>query len=633
MSEASVESEGIIQVMPETLANKIAAGEVVQRPASVLKELLENALDAGAEQIDVHLKEAGSELVQVVDDGCGMTTRDAEACFRRHATSKIQSVDDLNRIQTLGFRGEALASIAAVSRVTLKTKRTDDAAGIQAQVDGGEVVDKKPCAMPAGTSIAVRSLFYNVPARRNFLKSPATELKHLLETFQFIALSNPDVGFSLAHKGQTLYRLQKADTDGRLEALTQRIDQLFDDEYAGRLVSVRDSTSYVEAAGVVGNPESARRSRGEQFLFVNGRHVRSRYLSHAVKTAYGDMLPDGTFPFFALFLDIDPRHVDINVHPTKAEVKFDDESGVYAFLRSAVKRGLGRAHLTPQLDDEQEGEGRKDPAPSSSGSGRPRSFSALSTPDASGEASSSSGAPASRPQAASPKPQRDTSTASPGTVSRKLYEGMSSDRSADQPGQRDRKEQALDGGRLLWQVADRYIVTDMEAGLMLVDQQAAHARILYEQAQHHLAEEAGPSQQLLFPVTVDLNPGRHALLEELLPELRQLGFEVELLSGRSAVVRAIPVDVRGEEAPEELLEELLEQYQSDANRPEVRHRERLARSVAQRGAVRPGTPLEVEAMEALLDRLMRCEMPYAGPTGKPTMIKIPVEEIDKRFSQ
>ncbi|PSQ92408.1 MAG: DNA mismatch repair protein MutL, partial [Bacteroidetes bacterium QH_2_63_10] len=328
--------------MSDRLANQIAAGEVVQRPASVAKELLENALDAGASSVEVLLKDAGSTLVQVVDDGCGMSPEDAERCFERHATSKVRSVDDLERIRTLGFRGEALASIAAVAQVTLKTKR----------VEGGEQVEKRPCAIPNGTSVAVRNLFYNVPARRNFLKTPATELKHLTQTVQSLALANPEVAFRLEHDEHEHYDLPAAPDEDWPAATRARILGLFGDEHDDELVGVEDSSSDLTVRGFVGAPSFHRKTRGEQFLFVNGRHVTDRYLSHAVKKAYGELVPDGAFPFFALFLTMDPRRVDVNVHPQKEEVKFDDQSGIYAFLRSAVREALGRVHVSPQLDEE-----------------------------------------------------------------------------------------------------------------------------------------------------------------------------------------------------------------------------------------------------------------------------------------
>jgi DNA mismatch repair protein MutL len=627
----SADADGIISVMPETLANKIAAGEVVQRPASVLKELVENALDAGARSVNVQLKEAGSDLVQVTDDGSGMSTEDARRCFQRHATSKVESVDDLSTIRTLGFRGEALASIAAVARVECKTKRAGDDAGTLIRVEGGEVTEERPCAAPNGTTMSVRNLFYNVPARRNFLKTRATELKHLTETFQRLALSHPEVAFSLESDGREMHHLPAARSDGEdgddQKALTKRIGDLFDEDYPDRLVAVDDSASYVSMRGVVGEPEFTRKGRSEQFLFVNDRYVKSRYLSHAVKAAYGDMLPDGAFPFFALFLDLDPRRVNVNVHPTKAEIKFEDKSGVYGFVKSAVKNALGRAHLTPRFD---ESDDASDGA--SGGSERPRSF----TPRTSGSGgserpappapSSRSGSESSSPARPEPPSRRESSSSSwmpAGDLTDRLYrkEDASEETSSDN-----------EAGTFFRQIRDRFILTDTSAGIMLVDPQAAHRRILYEQALDQLAQEAGSSQQLLFPVNVDLSPADRELLDELLPELRALGFELEPMSGRSVAVRGLPADVRVPEGEErDLLEDVLHQFQEETAAPSVSERESLAKSVARRGALPSGASLEPEAMQALVRQLFECEMPYADPEGRATTHKVSVEEIEKWF--
>ncbi len=345
-ADATEAADGLVRVMPDVLANKIAAGEVVQRPSSVAKELLENAIDAGARRVDLVVRKAGSALVQVVDDGGGMGPQDAAACFGRHATSKLRRFEDLERLATLGFRGEALASIAAVARVELRTKRRQDAAGTCVRFEGGRLVEQVPCAAEDGTSLAVRDLFYNVPARRAFLKTPATEFRHLVETFQSVALSEPAVGFTLVHDDTEVYRLPAPPPGAAFDAaLAARVAALFGERDPDALVPVGEATSYLSIRGFAGRPEDARRGRADGFFFVNGRVVKSRALEHAVVQAYGALLPEGRRPFFALFLDVDPRHVDVNVHPTKTEVKFDDDPGVYAFVRAVVKRGLGTADL------------------------------------------------------------------------------------------------------------------------------------------------------------------------------------------------------------------------------------------------------------------------------------------------
>ena len=647
-------TDGIIHVMPDRLANQIAAGEVVQRPASVAKELLENAIDAGASSIELLLKDAGSTLVQVIDDGCGMSPEDAERCFERHATSKIQSVDDLERIRTLGFRGEALASIAAVAQVELKTKRVEDDAGTLVRVKGGEVTEQRPCAVPPGTSVAVRNLFFNVPARRNFLKTPATELKHLTTTAQFLALANPRIAFRVEHDGHEHYDLTAAQGDGPHEALRERIVGLFGDDRADELVAVEDASSDLTVRGVVGTPSFHRKTRGEQFLFVNERYVKDRYLSHAVKKAYGDLLPDGAFPFFALFLRMDPRRVDVNVHPQKSEVKFDDQSGIYGFLRSAVRAALGRVHATPQVERAPDGDASPaDPAPdeadeeTAEGEGgasgtwarpSPSSFQPRSRREggsgADPDGRSDSRAP--RPDAPNRSDSRSTGrggpSSAPGRRADDLYRPppASAGDADDEPApDADAGEEGSDR-RPVWGLHDTYIVTPTDTGLMLVDQRAAHVRVLYEQNQTRLRREQGASQQLLFPHTVDLSPADADLLDDLLPDLRALGFEIEKMSGRTVAVRGVPTDVPdGDEGA--ILEEMLEQYKSEQDTVEDERRDRLARTLAQQSAVRRGQPLSEDERRALLRDLFDCEMPYADPTGTPTLAKWSLEEIEQRF--
>jgi len=608
MTPEAEATDSLIRIMPESLANKIAAGEVVQRPASVVKELVENALDAGARHITVILKDAGKTLVQVVDDGCGMSPTDARLCFQRHATSKIRTIEDLERIHTLGFRGEALASIAAVARVELKTKRAQDAAGYRVQIEGGHLIAAEPCATANGTSVAVRNLFYNVPARRNFLKTPATEFKHIVETFQVLALSHPEVGFTLIHDDVEIYRLVPESDPSPAERLRRRIGTLFGPEYALQTIPVEETTSYLSVRGFLGRPELHRKSRGEQFFFVNRRYVRHRYLEHAVTSSYEHLIPEGAHPFFVLFLELDPKHVDVNVHPTKAEVKFDDERGIYGVLRAIVRRALGMADLVPQLE----------------------SAAAVTVP--------------SDVTPATPAPRTEVSAGAtplrmpPGEVSRRLY-AVEPEAVASIPQQTvlpssvrpESDEETPEHDTLIWQVHDRYILTQIRSGLLLIDQNAAHERILYERALRNLESGFGLSQQLLFPQTLEFSPADFALIEELMPELRALGFDLELFSGRTVVVRGVPDDIRpGDERT--MLEDLLAQYK--ANMPlQLPSRENLARSVARRNAIRPGTRLTEKQMRTLIDQLFLCETPYVSPTGRPTMIRLTLEELERRFGR
>jgi DNA mismatch repair protein MutL len=654
VADESTATEGLIEVMSDRLANQIAAGEVVQRPASVAKELLENALDAGASSVEVLLKDAGSTLVQVVDDGCGMSPEDAERCFKRHATSKVRSVDDLERIRTLGFRGEALASIAAVAQVTLKTKRVEDDAGTLVRVEGGEQVEKRPCAIPNGSSVAVRNLFYNVPARRNFLKTPATELKHLTQTVQSLALANPEVAFRLEHDEHEHYDLPAAPDEDWPAATRARILGLFGDGHDDELVGVEDSSSDLTVRGFVGAPSFHRKTRGEQFLFVNGRHVTDRYLSHAVKKAYGELVPDGAFPFFALFLTMDPRRVDVNVHPQKEEVKFDDQSGIYAFLRSAVREALGRVHVSPQLDEEggdsegadQDGSSTESAGSSSGRDGAshrsaPTSFQPRRSADdsSSGRRSSSRSSPSG-----SSGQQRSSSSAPPGDQSDALYRPP--DRDTDDPSPDDvpdedrespeaQPEPEATAGRdrrPVWGLHGTYIVTPTDTGMMIVDQRAAHLRVLYERARAHLQRQRGESQRLLFPHTIDLSPAEVDLLEELREDLEALGFELERLSGRTVSVRGVPADVPdGDE--DAILEAILEQYTSGQATVDDERRKHLAKTMAQRSAVERGHPLSDDERRALLNDLFDCEMPYADPSGTPTIVKLSLEELADRFGR
>lgn len=613
MPDTKRAAAGIIHVMPEVLANKIAAGEVVQRPASVAKELIENSIDAGARNVDLIVRNAGSDLIQVVDDGSGMSESDAIACFRRHATSKLRAIEDLDRIATLGFRGEALASISAVAHVELKTKQRGEEPGTLVRVHGGAVVSHEPCATVEGTSIAVRNLFYNVPARRNFLKSASTELRHLVEMFVILALANPRVGFRFIQDDEVIHHAPLLrNLDDRV-AQKRRIGDLLGSEHAERSYRIEESTSYLSLHGFIGHADFNRRSRGDQYLFVNGRHVKSRYLEHAVSGAYEGLLPDGAFPFFVLFLDLDPRHVDVNVHPTKAEVKFDDERGVYAFMRSVVKRGLGKAHLTPDL--------------------APVSDSAFSTPQ---------GFVAGQFTTSKPMREGDGSRTpfprmSAGDLSEQFYAPIggegSNERSPalsfhpvsdDEDGPADK--------HLLWQLHERYILTPIRSGLMILDQNAAHERILYERAIESMTDGLGLAQQLLFPHTMEFNASDFEVLKSLVPDLRALGFDIEFFSGKSVVIRGVPAEIgAGDERT--VLREIVDQYKEFRERLQIKGRENLAKSLARRSAIRAGTRLSPKEMRALIDQLFDCEMPYACPVGRPTLIKIPIEELDKRFGR
>ena len=660
--------DDLVQALPDTLASKIAAGEVVQRPASALKEMMENALDAGAAQVDVVLKRAGSDLIQVTDDGCGMGPRDAVAAFGRHATSKLRAFEDLERLRTLGFRGEALASVASVARVELKTKRRQDATATCVRVDGGELVSAAPCAAPDGTCLSVRTLFFNVPARRAFLKSAATEFKHLVETFQALALSHPGVGFSLVHDDTEVYRLLPA---GGADALARRLGDVLGTDLDGRLVRVAEATTYLSVRGVVGRPGTARRARGDQYLFVNNRFVKSRPLDHAVQTAFGALLPDGHHALSALFLDVDPRHVDVNVHPTKTEVLFDDDRGVYSFVRAVVKKGLAESGLGVTFGDvlpvaggpgaPAEGDGAERPAALPEAVRMP-ALPSSANPER--DSAAHPGGDAARQPPGEPGPERDAArypdarrdapdaawpawtpgvVAAPALSGTLLGDGFPTDPFPASRGQvssravpaRHAPETPLgeiDAGleRTLWQLHGRYLLSPVRSGLLVVDQQAAHERILYERALASMDSGMAPRQQLLFPFTVELSAADRALFDEIRPDLAALGFDVDAGKGTAVLVRGLPADVTlGDERA--VLDDLLAQFKRNSALLHLDARDNLARSLARRSAIRPGHTLRPVEARALVDQLFACKDPFTDPNGRPTLIRIPEEDIERRF--
>ncbi len=605
--EISEAATSIIRVMPDVLANKIAAGEVVGRPASVVKELVENALDAGATQVQVILADSGRSLIQVVDDGCGMSPADAERCFGRHATSKIRSFEDLDRIQTLGFRGEALASIGSVARVELRTRRAPAEAGTMVRLEGGLVQSVEPCAQPIGTSLAVRQLFYNVPARRAFLKSDATELSHSVETVQFLALAHPDVTFSLHAEGKELLHLP-ARPEGGADGLAGRVEDLFGHQRDG-LLWVEERTSYLSITGWVAQPEIRKKSRGEQFLLVNRRPIRSRYLEHAIYSSYRGLIPEGSFPFFVVNLEVDTRHVDVNVHPTKAEVKFDDERGIYSMLKAvagrALSEGAGVLRYGDGVDLLAGGQGDGGfPSGTDESQGSPNPF---------GDASHGYTAPSR-----------------PGSLEHDLYAPAVRDTGGLEMSGSDVVPTETEPDKMVWQVLGSYIVAPIRSGLLVVDQHAAHERVIFERAQKALDDGFGLSQQLLFPTVIEFNAADFALLEGLLPDLRAIGFDVAAMSGRSIMVRGLPADIStGDEKG--VLAEVLDQYKVFAQRLQLRPRALLARALARRSAVPRESRLDPREMRGLIDQLFQCQEPYTSPSGQPTLIRITGEEFARRF--
>jgi DNA mismatch repair protein MutL len=598
----------IIRLLPDHVANQIAAGEVVQRPASVVKELLENSVDAGATRITLVLKDAGRTLVQVTDDGRGMSPSDARTCFERHATSKIASADDLEHVRTKGFRGEALASIAAIAQVELKTRQTEDELGTRILIEGSRVRTQEAVACPAGTSLQVRSLFFNVPARRQFLKSDPVELKHVIDEFQRVALAHPDISFRMLHNEQELFHLEPGNE-------RQRIVHIMGRKYDERLVPVEEATEIVRIEGFITKPEFAKRSRGEQFFFVNRRFIRSAYLEHAVRKAYDELVARDNYPGWFLFLELDPALIDINIHPTKTEIKFRDDRTVYAIVHAAVRRALGRHNITPTLDFEPE------PALLAT---------AVSTGPVRGEPPVSSGW--WRPQ----ELPHQTSTAG----WQQLFD-LGDDRVVQHdealPGKVPDDPDAVPGSerngqRPVFQLMGRYLLAQLKSGFVVVDQHRALERIQYERAMAALEKGAGVSQALLFPVTLELSAPDHALLLGILPELHALGFQVEPLSGRSVAVNGMPAE-SGSDDPAGLLGQLLEQVHNERGSLRSERHATLARGMARGALNQPPKTLKLAEMHDLIDRLFACEMPYFTPGGKPVVITYGIKELDERFEK
>ncbi|MEX0647989.1 MAG: DNA mismatch repair endonuclease MutL [Balneolaceae bacterium] len=600
MNQTSEKGYSIIRTLPPELSNKIAAGEVIQRPASVAKELLDNSIDAGADQIKLIVQQAGRTLIQVVDNGCGMSEEDARLCFEAHATSKIQTIDDLYRIRTMGFRGEAMASIASVSQVEMKTKRVEDDAGTLLDIRGGEEKRFEPTATEDGTSIAVRNLFYNVPARRQFLKTDATELRHIIRAFQNAALANTGIEFEMHADGDPVHQLPK-------QTLEQRVSSVFGKQYRASLIPFEEQTSYVKIHGVLADPKLSRKSRGEQFLFVNGRPFQHRSLSYVILSLFDAWTKQNEYPFFAIFLEIDPAQVDVNVHPAKTEVKFDDERSISQLTRSVVKKAINQYFAVPEVD----------------GSGHIENDFNLSFDQISPHSSSrqrTENIPVEMPSRINfrnPSIDGDESA-------ERLYAGV--DQQDD--GELTRKKSTEEKG--FWQLHNRYILTQTRTGLCIIDQHAAHKRIIFEKALSATEESLPGTQQLLFAQTVELAASEFSLLKELLPIIQRMGFSIQLLSGNTAIINGVPADIDiGDER--QVLREMLQQYRELNKKPSLDARNKVAIAFASRTAIPAGKRLNGKEMEMMIDQLFACDEPYHDPLQKPTLVYMPMDEIKNRF--
>jgi DNA mismatch repair protein MutL len=606
----------IIQLLPDNIANQIAAGEVIQRPASAVKELLENAVDAGATEIKLLVTDAGKALVQVIDNGKGMSETDARMAFERHATSKIKSIDDLFHIRTMGFRGEALASIAAVAQVEIKTKRAEDETATFIEIENSVVIRQEPAAAVQGTSVAMKNLFFNVPARRNFLKSNAVEMRHIVDEFIRVAMAFPDVFFSLSSNGQEVYHLEKG-------SLKQRIVQICGSNYAAKLVTVQEQTDYMNVSGFVGKPETAKKTRGDQYFFVNNRFIKSAYLNHAVMGAFEEMIGKDSFPMYALFIDLDPAQIDINVHPTKQEIKFEDEKIVYAFVQSAVKHALAQFSITPTLDFELDASIQR--------------LDAVSKPFTDDKKSTA---------AASPLYQTFTQKNQAHFIEQKselkhwkdFYEGGEKEpgfKSLTAEYNIEQQTAAIvqpPQYKAALQLHNSFIVVPHDKGYLLVQQQNAHERVLYERFTAALDGKAIATQRSLFPATIELSAPDAALLGELLPELLQLGYLLEPFGNNTFVVQGTPADVE-QGSEKNAIEKMLDQYKHFSTDLKFSKREKILRTMAWQQSVKTGKALTQTEMQQLVDDLFACSTPNTTANGKPTYLEFKKEELDKLFGR
>lgn len=616
----------IIQLLPDHVANQIAAGEVVQRPASVVKELLENAVDAGATEIKLIVKDAGKTLIQVIDNGKGMSVTDSRLCFERHATSKIRVAEDLFSLHTKGFRGEALASIAAIAHVEMKTKQDQEDLGTHIVIEGSKFISQEVAVLPRGTSFAIKNLFFNIPARRNFLKSDTVEFRHIVDEFERVALAHANIGFMLYHNGSEMFNLPSSNQ-------RQRIVNIFSGRTNEKLVPVRETTEIVEIEGFVCKPEFAKKNRGEQFFFVNDRFIKSGYLHHAVSAAYEGLLKDGSQPGYFLYLTVPPNTIDINIHPTKTEIKFDDEHALYAILRSAIKHSLGQFNVAPVLDFDRDAN--------------------LDTPynyESKEAVMPTVVVDRSYNPFADEKPSRPTSTsfssspsfrkAEKAPVWESLYTGLTqtseeveglSFESEEVTGSLFNDNEVEQAVQKTYQIHKKYIVSPIKSGMVIIDQKRAHQRILYEQFLTNITVHHAASQQLLFPLMLYFNRGELDLIEEMKGALENTGFVFAEFNSDHIVISGLPVNVVESEVSI-LIEELLNDLQQEVPDTSFSQSDSIAKSMARSLAIKTGILLTEKEQENMVNSLFACKEPGVSPFHKPTFITMSVEDLDKRFA-
>jgi DNA mismatch repair protein MutL len=598
----------VIKLLPDSVANQIAAGEVIQRPASVVKELVENSVDAGGKNIVVIIKDSGKTLIQVIDDGTGMSETDARLSFERHATSKITTAQDLFAITTKGFRGEALASIAAVAMVELKTRREESDTGIMVIINGSKVEAQEPCSCPVGSSFSVKNLFFNIPARRRFLKSDNTEIRHIVNEFQKIVLAHPEIRFSLHHNDSEIYNLVSGN-------LRQRIIGVFGKQINQDLITLETETSLINIKGFIGKPENARRTYGEQFFFVNNRFMKHPYFHKAVVEAYQNILPVEAIPSYFIFMEADPASIDINIHPTKTEIKFEDERSIWQILMASVREALGRFNIVPSLDFENEAL-IDIPVRSASGHMPEQPDIRINTQY-------------------NPFEGEERTQDRPGFVERferentanweKLYSAL--EKENENP---EQFEKISESQRKFFQIKNKYLVCPVKSGLMIIDQKRAHERVLYERFLDCLSNDRAVSQTDMFPVTTELNPSDYFILKEIEGELELLGFSIQHSGKNKITINGRPSGSESSD-PIEMLEILLEDYKNTQADPSKGAKEKVAAAMSAASAIPYGKVFNQNEMEDLFDALFSCRAPNYSPGGKPVISIITLEEIDKRF--
>lgn len=614
----------IIQLLPDHVANQIAAGEVVQRPASVVKELLENAVDAKATDIKLIIKDAGKSLVQVIDNGMGMSVTDSRLCFERHATSKIRHAEDLFSLHTKGFRGEALASIAAIAHVEMKTKQDQDELGTHIIIEGSKFVSQEPAVLPKGTSFAVKNLFFNIPARRNFLKSETVEQRHIVDEFQRVAMAHPNIHFTMYHNGSEMFNLP-------ISNFRQRIVNIFSGKTNEKLVPAKEETEIVNLHGFIGKPEFSKKNRGEQFFFVNNRFIKSGYLHHAVMAAYEGLLKDGAQPSYFLYLEVPPHTIDINIHPTKTEIKFDDEHALYAILRSSIKHSLGQFNVSPVLDFD------RDPNLDTpyQYQNKPAEYPDVQVDRSYNPFSNEKPTKTFSSYSSYKKPEAQPSWES-------LYVGLKHATQEVDVAEMSFENEAVTSSlfeendieqevKRTYQIHKKYIVSPIKSGMVIINQKRAHERVLYEGFLTSMTVRKASSQQLLFPLQLYYSSAEIELLGELSLSLENTGFVFESFNEDHVMISGLPINVTESEISI-VLEELLSDLHDGIPDSSFSQNDTIARSMASSLAVKTGTYLTEKEQENLVHNLFACREPNVSPFQKPTFITMSVEDLDKKFS-